>query len=98
MRTLTLISVTLLFFTQTLFSQVARDKVVVELFTGVNCPYCPAAANGIKDMLDAGLDIAPIAIHTSSFSPSISYYYLRFKHAVTHFFRNIHYAKKLSIK
>jgi hypothetical protein len=68
MRTLTLISVTLLFFTQTLFSQVARDKVVVELFTGVNCPYCPAAANGIKDMLDAGLDIAPIAIHTSSFS------------------------------
>ena len=68
MRTLTLISVTLLFFTQTLFSQVARDKVVVELFTGVHCPYCPAAANGIKDMLDAGLDIAPIAIHTSSFS------------------------------
>jgi hypothetical protein len=39
-----------------LFSQVARDKVVVELFTGVNCPYCPAAANGIKDMLAASVE------------------------------------------
>lgn len=51
-----------------LSAQVARQKVLVEVFTGVNCPYCPAAANGIKDMLNAGLQIAPVAIHTSAFS------------------------------
>ncbi len=48
--------------------QVDRQLVVFEIFTGVNCPYCPAAANGAYDMLDAGLDVAIAAYHTSSFS------------------------------
>lgn len=47
---------------------VARECVLFEVFTGVNCPYCPAAANGIGQMLDEGLSIAPIAYHTSAFS------------------------------
>lgn len=58
----------LLFTGQFLFAQVARDKVVVEVFTGPNCPLCPAAANGIKDMINAGLEIAPIAYHTMAYS------------------------------
>lgn len=68
MRTFSLLLVSTLLVLQASFAQVARDKVVIEVFTGVNCPYCPAAANGVKDMLAQGLDIAPIAIHTSSFS------------------------------
>mgnify|MGYP000853827327 CR=1 FL=1 len=68
MRTFSLLLVSVLLMVQSSFSQVAREKVVIEVFTGVNCPYCPAAANGVKDMLAAGLNIAPIAIHTSSFS------------------------------
>ena len=47
---------------------VARECVLFEVFTGVNCPYCPAAANGISEMLEEGLAIAPVAIHTSAFS------------------------------
>lgn len=47
---------------------VARECVLFEVFTGVNCPYCPAAANGIAQMLEEGLSIAPIAYHTSAFS------------------------------
>ncbi len=68
MKKFTFLFAILLFAGQLLFAQVAREKVVFEVFTGVNCPYCPAAANGIKDMIAAGKDIAPIAIHTSSFS------------------------------
>ena len=68
MRTFSLLLVSVLFMVQSSFSQVTREKVVIEVFTGVNCPYCPAAANGIKDMLAQGLNIAPIAIHTSAFS------------------------------
>lgn len=47
---------------------VARECVLFEVFTGVRCPYCPAAANAIAQMLDEGLAIAPVAIHTSAFS------------------------------
>lgn len=47
---------------------VARECVLFEVFTGVNCPYCPAAANGIAEMLEEGLSIAPIAYHTNAFS------------------------------
>lgn len=47
---------------------VARECVLFEVFTGVNCPYCPAAANAIAQMLDEGLAIAPVAVHTSAFS------------------------------
>lgn len=47
---------------------VARECVLFEVFTGVQCPYCPAAANGINQMMEEGLAIAPVAVHTSAFS------------------------------
>lgn len=48
---------------------VARECVLIEAFTGIGCPYCPAAANGIAQMLQEGLSIAPIAFHNSYYSP-----------------------------
>lgn len=51
----------------------ARECVLFELFTGVNCPYCPAAANGVAQMLDEGLAIAPVAYHTTAFSTAPYY-------------------------
>jgi len=53
--------------------QVARDKVVFEIFTGVNCPYCPAAANGAATMLENGLEVAIAKYHTSAFSIPLFY-------------------------
>ena len=47
---------------------VARECVLFEIFTGVNCQYCPAAANAMVQMLDEGLAIAPVAVHTNAFS------------------------------
>jgi hypothetical protein len=52
---------------------VARECVLFELFTGVRCPYCPAAANGVAQMLDEGMAIAPVAYHTSAFSTDLYY-------------------------
>ena len=48
---------------------VARECVLIEAFTGIGCPYCPAAANGIAQMLEEGLSIAPLAFHNSYYSP-----------------------------
>lgn len=48
---------------------VARECVLVEVFTGINCPYCPAAAGGVAEMVKQGLSIAPLAFHNSAFSP-----------------------------
>ena len=47
---------------------VARECVLFEIFTGVRCPYCPAAANGIAQLLEEGKAIAPVAYHTNAFS------------------------------
>ena len=52
---------------------VARECVLFELFTGVRCPYCPAAANAVAQMLEEGLPIAPVAYHTSAFSTPTYY-------------------------
>ncbi|MBR5912561.1 MAG: T9SS type A sorting domain-containing protein [Bacteroidales bacterium] len=52
---------------------VARECVLFEVFTGVRCPYCPAAANGIAQMMDEGLAIAPVAYHTTAFSTDAYY-------------------------
>lgn len=52
---------------------VARECVLFEIFTGVNCQYCPAAANAMVQMLDEGLAIAPVAVHTNAFSTSDFY-------------------------
>lgn len=64
-----LLTAAALFLTGLLSAQnVARECVLFEIFTGVNCPYCPAAANGIMDMLEAGYNIAPVAFHDRNFS------------------------------
>ena len=47
---------------------VARECVLFELFTGVRCPYCPAAANAVAQLLEEGKPIAPVAYHTNAFS------------------------------
>lgn len=52
---------------------VARECVLFELFTGVHCPYCPAAANGVAQMMEEGLAIAPVAYHTNAFSTELYY-------------------------
>ena len=52
---------------------VARECVLFELFTGVHCPYCPAAANGVAQMMEEGLAIAPVAYHTTAFSTDLYY-------------------------
>ena len=67
-----LLSMVVLLLMPSMFAQtkdnVARECVLFEIFTGVRCPYCPAAANGIAQMLDEGLAIAPVAYHTTAFS------------------------------
>jgi len=68
MKKIGYVLVGLLFMLQALNAQVARDKVVFEIATGVNCPYCPAAANGVHQMLEEGLQIAVVKYHTSAFS------------------------------
>ena len=52
---------------------VARECVLFEIFTGVRCPYCPAAANGIAQMMNEGLAIAPVGYHTTAFSTDLYY-------------------------
>ena len=49
---------------------VAKECVLVEAFTGINCGYCPAAAGGIAEMVKQGLSVAPLAFHTTYYSPS----------------------------
>lgn len=69
MKKVTFLAVAFMFmFASLQGQQVDREVVVFEIFTGVNCPYCPAAANGAYDMLDNGLDVAVAAYHTPSFS------------------------------
>jgi len=45
------------------FSQVTRDKVVVEVGTGTWCPYCPGAAMGVDDLIANGWPVAAIKNH-----------------------------------
>ena len=75
-RTILLIAV-VLGMLPTAFAQskdnVARECVLFEVFTGVRCPYCPAAANAIAQMMDEGLAIAPVAYHTTAFSTDLYY-------------------------
>ena len=40
-----------------------RQKVVMEIFTGTWCGFCPGAAMGAEDMLDNGHDVAIIKFH-----------------------------------
>ena len=71
-KSLLLLAVALVWLPMALFAQtkdnVARECVLFEIFTGVRCPYCPAAANGIAQMMEEGLAIAPVGYHTTTFS------------------------------
>ena len=49
---------------------VAKECVLVEAFTGINCGYCPAAAGGIAEMVKQGLSVAPLAFHCNYYTPS----------------------------
>jgi hypothetical protein len=42
---------------------VDRDKVLLEIGTGTWCGFCPGAAMGADDMVEAGLDVAVIEYH-----------------------------------
>jgi PKD repeat protein len=47
----------------TIFAQVTRDKVVVEVGTGTWCQYCPGAALGVDDLVANGWPVAAIENH-----------------------------------
>jgi hypothetical protein len=49
---------------------VAKECVLIEAFTGINCPFCPAAALAITQMINEDLPIAPLAFHTRYYTPS----------------------------
>lgn len=63
----TIIASVVMFFNVTA-QNVARECVLLEVFTGVNCPYCPAAAMAVGRLLEEGKAVAPVAFHTSAFS------------------------------
>ena len=64
---LTIVAAVMLF-TNVAAQNVARECVLLEVFTGVNCPYCPAAAMAVGRLLEEGKSVAPVAFHTSAFS------------------------------
>ncbi len=41
-----------------------RDMVMVEIGTGTGCPYCPGAAMGADDLVEAGKPVAVIEYHS----------------------------------
>lgn len=60
--------------------QVPREKVIVELGTGTWCQFCPAAANGVDDLVANGHDVGVIEYHsgdsyaTSESEARVNYY------------------------
>lgn len=56
-----------------IYSQVQRDQVVMEIGTGTGCPYCPGAAMGAEDLLEAGCHVAVIEYH--NYNPSSDPFY-----------------------
>lgn len=71
MKKLLLSIVATVLMSSSIFAQnVARECVLVEAFTGINCGWCPAAAGGIAEMVKQGLNVAPLAFHNKAFSPS----------------------------
>ena len=69
MKKLLLTIVASIILSGSVFAQnVARECVLFEVFTGVNCPWCPGAASAIGRMLEEGKSVAPVAYHTNAFS------------------------------
>ena len=67
-RTLLTIIISLVISSSIMAQNVARECVLFEVFTGVNCPWCPGAATAIGRMLEEVKSVAPVAYHTSAFS------------------------------
>lgn len=67
-RTLLTIIISLVISSSIMAQNVARECVLFEVFTGVNCPWCPGAATARGRMLEEGKSVAPVAYHTSAFS------------------------------
>jgi PKD repeat protein len=57
----------LILFSSLMAQYVDRTMVVLEQGTSVNCVWCPSAAKGAQDLLNAGCQVAVIASHTSTF-------------------------------
>jgi len=52
---------------------VPREMVVLEIGTGTWCPYCPGAAMGADDLLEAGCQVAVVENHNGdSFTNAFS--------------------------
>lgn len=47
-----------------LFAQIDRELVLVEMGTGTGCPYCPAAATGLHDLYANGDPVAGVEYHS----------------------------------
>lgn len=60
----------------TIYAQVQRDQVVMEIGTGTGCPYCPGAAMGAEDLLEAGCHVAVIEYH--NYNPGSDPFYNAF--------------------
>lgn len=44
-------------------AQGTRNKVVLEVFTGTWCTYCPGSAMGVDDLIANGKSVAPVKYH-----------------------------------
>ncbi len=53
-----------LFAALSMFAQVARELVLIEVGTGTGCPYCPGAAMGLEDLYANGDPVAGIEYHS----------------------------------
>jgi len=72
MKKLLLLVVSILV-TTLVFSQVQRNKVILEVATATWCTYCPAAANAADQLVTNGCNVAVIEYHnTDNFSNTYS--------------------------
>lgn len=60
----TLLLSLMLFAFVSIFAQVARELVLIEVGTGTGCPYCPGAAMALEDLYDNGDPVAGIEYHS----------------------------------
>jgi PKD repeat protein len=79
MKKLTILMICLVSFAS-VFAQVTRNKVVVEVGTGTWCPYCPGAAMGVDDLITNGWPVVAIENHngdafTNQYSNARNSYY-----------------------
>jgi PKD repeat protein len=63
MKRLTLALLMALIGLTVLSQQVPREMVILEKGTGTWCTWCPSAAQGVEDLLNAGCNVACIAYH-----------------------------------